>query len=177
MQNVQRGFTLLELLVTVAILGIVAAATLPNLGSFMASERSDAFITELTKTIKYAKAKANAVDEIVVICPVKDIDAGGACEVDWSENPIVAFVDTDNNTNFSPANDQMIRVIDKAAEDDIIQQAQGVGAIRIDGQGRLSQEHQFVFCPNGEGYTSTLQISVSGNTWKKGKNVLTCTTS
>ncbi|MDE3273481.1 GspH/FimT family pseudopilin [Pseudoalteromonas sp. G4] len=175
MKYVQQGITLLEIMVAVAILGIVSAITLPNLSPMLKAERADNFIDELSKTVKYARAKATTTDEFVVVCPIATPEAGGACSSDWENDPIVAFVDKGQDLNLSITNDMLIRVMSLPNRQDTVSQNKGSTAITIDGQGRVNQEHQFVICPNGESdNTSALQISVSGNTWKLGRNVLTC---
>ena len=177
MKYVQQGVTLLEVIIAVAILGIVSAIALPNLGPMLESDRADSFIDEFSRTVKYARAKATTADEFVVICPIADPDTGGSCTADWKNNPIVAFVDKGEDLNLSRSNDQIIRIMSLPSSSDNVSQDTGNTAITIDGQGRVNQEHQFVICPNGKNdNTSALQVSLSGNTWKLGRNVLTCGT-
>lgn len=177
MKYVQQGVTLLEVVITLAILGIVTAISLPNLGPMLESDRADNFIDEFSRTIKYARAKATSTDEFVVVCPIADPESGGACSSDWKNLPIIAFVDKAQDLNFNTTNDQLIRVMSLPNSNDKVSQEKGTTAITIDSQGRVNQEHQFVICPNGKNEnTSALQISVSGNTWQLGRNVLTCGT-
>ena len=175
MKKFQTGFTILELLITVVILGIIAAVSLPNYSSMLESERAENFIDEFSRTIKYARATASTSDEFVVICPIKIPENGGVCTNDWSKDPVVAFVDSDRNNTLDSANELTLRVMDIPSKRDIIKQEVGNGSIAIDGQGRLAQQHQFVICANGQNkHTSAIQVNISGNTWKLGKDVLTC---
>ncbi|WP_372766859.1 GspH/FimT family pseudopilin [Pseudoalteromonas sp.] len=177
MKHVQKGVTLLEVMIAVAILGIVSAIALPSLGPMLEADRADSFIDEFSRTIKYARAKATTTDEYVVVCPIASPQTGGACSADWKNNPIVAFVDKGQDLSFNTTNDMLIRVMSLPGSNDKVSQNKGNTAITIDGQGRVNQEHQFVICPNGKNEnTSALQVSVSGNTWKLGSNVLTCGT-
>lgn len=177
MKYVQQGITLLEVMIALAILGIVSAIALPNLGPMLESDRADSFIDEFSRTVKYARAKATTTDEFVVVCPIANPDSGGVCTSDWENNHIVAFVDKGKDLNLSISDDMLIRVMSLPSSQDRVSQEKGSTAITIDGQGRINQEHQFVICPNGKKENSSaLQISVSGNTWKLGRDVLTCGT-
>ena len=69
MKNKQNGFTLLELMVTVAIVGIIASIAIWNSSDMLEENRAENFLLELKRNISYARAQAASTDEIVIICP------------------------------------------------------------------------------------------------------------
>ena len=63
MHKGQKGLTLIELLIVVAILGIIAAVVIPNLGAFMTTGRISAANTEL-ENVKTASLAYYAENEL-----------------------------------------------------------------------------------------------------------------
>ncbi|MFO7996989.1 MAG: type II secretion system protein [Dehalococcoidia bacterium] len=62
MHKAQKGLTLIELLIVVAILGIIAAVVIPNLGAFMVTGRISAANTEV-ENVKTASLAYYAENE------------------------------------------------------------------------------------------------------------------
>ncbi|MCP4489100.1 MAG: prepilin-type N-terminal cleavage/methylation domain-containing protein [Gammaproteobacteria bacterium] len=66
------GFTLIELMVTVGIAGIVLAIAIPNMSEFLKNERLTAASNNLLGDIMLARSKAVELNQAVIICASDD---------------------------------------------------------------------------------------------------------
>lgn len=82
------GFTLVELMVTVAIIGIVAAVAVPAMQSMIMSSRLNGAAEELTSAVQVARSEATRRNATVRLCPTGD---GSTCSstAAWSRWIIV----------------------------------------------------------------------------------------
>ena len=83
MQSPNRGFTLYELIMTIALVGIVLAAGLPAFSSTLARNRQAVEINALFHAIHGARKESIMRRKVVSLCPSSD---GRHCEpgMDWS---------------------------------------------------------------------------------------------
>lgn len=111
-----RGFTLLELLVTLAILGISMSFAFPGLQNLQSvvALRSDAH--RLISSFKSARSHAILGRTPVVVCPAASADVAAAvasqitsaCGGDY-QNGWLVFEDRDGNREFSVSADKLLR--------------------------------------------------------------------
>lgn len=87
------GVTLIELMVTIAVLAVLAAAAAPNFKSFLHNSRLSADATRLFADLELARSEAARRNTTVTVCP---LGAGNTCSDDWTLRRIV-FVDADND--------------------------------------------------------------------------------
>ena len=79
-RQVQLGLTLVEILVAVAVLGVILAVATPSLAALMERRRVIAVAGELASLFNYAKSETNAIGNELVLHlePMSDMDASCA---------------------------------------------------------------------------------------------------
>lgn len=84
-----RGLTLIELMVTVAVIGVILVFATPNFSDFIAKRRVNSTVNQFAASMRVAKSEAQTVGRNVALCAV---DASGtACKggADWSSGWMV----------------------------------------------------------------------------------------
>ena len=66
----QKGFTLIELMVTIAILAIMTAIAIPNFSEWVAKRRVASVAEKVASQIRFARAEAARLNKPVYLCPV-----------------------------------------------------------------------------------------------------------
>jgi type IV fimbrial biogenesis protein FimT len=90
----QRGFTLGEVLTTLAVAGVGLSLVVPSLASVARSSRRAGAINELVSTLHVARSEAITRNAPVVVCPSAD---GRSCAAVAWESGWIRFVDRNGN--------------------------------------------------------------------------------
>ncbi len=94
-QNKNKGLTLVELLVTLSILGILLSVGVPSFNQFAANNRLNGYINSMHSNLALARSEAIKRNGRVAICKSAD---GSSCSNSggWDQG-WVGFVDPDND--------------------------------------------------------------------------------
>lgn len=84
-----RGFTVLELMITVAVLAIVLAAAVPSFRSAIQNNRMSASSNQMLTAFQHARSEALKRKVPVTVCASDTSASTPACGSDWSEGWIV----------------------------------------------------------------------------------------
>lgn len=161
-----NGFTLLELLVVVSILGTLAMLGLPSLEDMVARAETDSSSKSLQSALSLAKSEAIKRGESVSVCASND---GSDCATgQWSTGWIV-FVDSNADANGDAGSvdpgDTVVRNFSPAGE---VILTSTVDLLQYDyrGMGLNNAVQDFKFCPrdNDSDKARGLEISITGRT-------------
>lgn len=143
----QEGFTLGEVLATVAVLGVSLSLAIPSLEQASRSNRRATAINELVATLHVARSEALARNATIAVCPTAD---GQTCaRVGW-ESGWIRFVD--GNGNFRADNGEAVLGSSPALsgltiQSDAFRAAFAFGpAGRVSSPGTSPSGGDFIFC-------------------------------
>lgn len=162
----QRGFSLIELMVTVAVLAILLAIGLPSFQSSLRSNRLATATNELIASINLARSEAVRNPDGAAMCASSD---GATCTGTWDDGWIV-WIDRngDGNPDLTGADpDILLRYVEGQENVEITASTGGMGEkIRFDNRGRSLESRtmniQPETCPSGSELLRRVSLSLTG---------------
>ncbi|WP_448569065.1 GspH/FimT family pseudopilin [Thalassotalea ganghwensis] len=164
--NRTSGFSLLELMVSVSLIGILLAVGIPALGEFTLKSRVDNEISELRRLVLAARNTAVNTGQFVTLCPL----SGTTCQINNWQNQLSVFTNAVNTladaNTFNNATEILVKTKSATAAGDAIQSTQGqivfspTGGLASPGPVRLT------YCPSGRTDLSrAVIINISGSSF------------
>jgi len=150
----QHGFTLVELIVTIALLAILTTLAIPSFSEMLRQWRRDSATRELTTTLQLARSESIKSSRQIVVCPSTDQESC-ADGTEWNTGWIV-FVD-DGAGTLANAGNQVVNTDERVLK--VVSAQSGVASITSSGGVEWMQ-----FLPNGlmGSATTTLTVTPSG---------------
>ena len=106
--SAQAGFTLVELMVVLALVGIVAAIAAPSFSSFIANERLSSAANDLISDLMLARGSAATSGKHAIVCASINGTSCSNNASDWAIGRIV-FVDKNANGAYDAGTDTLIK--------------------------------------------------------------------
>lgn len=112
----QHGFTLYELLITVMIVGIVLAFSIPNMQAFTQNSRMTSTANDLHSAFHLARSESSRAKTNITICAsAKSMEGAANCGGTWDQGYIV-FVDQDGDLDRKGQEETVLRAQPAIAE-------------------------------------------------------------
>jgi type IV fimbrial biogenesis protein FimT/type IV fimbrial biogenesis protein FimU len=153
-----QGFTLTEVLIGIAIIGIISAVAMPSLNSFLIQMRVDSQISEIQRMVLTARNTAINLGQRTTLCPLAE---DNTCTNNW-QNSLSVFIDLNGNDTLND-DDILIKVKSAVTSIDNLTYSQNLplsylptGIIIANSNG------SFTYCPSDTTYRRGIQISASG---------------
>jgi len=154
-----RGFTLVELLVTMAIAAILMVVAVPAMQSFLADQSAAASADELAESLRLARTEATKRGMGVIICASQNTaNASPTCSTKGDDGWLTGWIIQDVDGNLIRVQNPMrgIGSVDSAGKDRLQFVANG-----MNGSGATS----FELTPTGDSVTTrirTVEVNAQG---------------
>lgn len=175
MNKVARGFTLVEMLVVLALAGILTVLAVPSFQTLLLSRRVQVALDGLAGDMRFARAEAIKRSSRVTICASLD---GASCQgagALW-KNGWIIFVPTAASGNFT-AGDEIVRVQGALTSIASIAAADGTSLPQFiyepTGWAKAAAQ-TFIVTPSGGAASRTLCISNQGRPAIRAEGVNSC---
>jgi len=108
-KRTQHGFTLYELMITVLIVGVVLAFSIPNMQAFTQNSRMTSTANDLHAAFHLARSESSRAKTNITVCASANSMAADAnCGGTWDQGYIV-FVDEEPDLNRSGGTETVLR--------------------------------------------------------------------
>ena len=168
--QLKKGFTLVELIVGIAIIGILLAVAIPGLSEFTIKSRVDSEISELHRIILTARNTAINTGQYVTVCPL----SGKNCQTTNWQNTLSVFTNEANTlanakvfeSTLVPASEFLIKVKNAASTGETIKSTKPIIVFSPTGKLASAGPVMLKYCPKGRADLSrAVEISLSGRAY------------
>jgi len=155
-----KGFTLVELMVTIAIAAVLLSVGIPSLTSLYEGYRAESEIRKVQQYLMLARNQAVSYGTRVTLCPL----SGSSCGSDWNsgfsifiDNGVIGTIDASSGVT-----DQIIKQVDAINSSDFLSFAASSISFTSDGLiATGSSSGTFGYCPGSKTSEESKGVDVS----------------
>lgn len=161
----QKGFTVLELVITILILSIGLALSIPSMSSMVNKNRADSHRNELYTSLLLARSEAAKSGSTVSLCPTTNASSCVANSSNWKPGWLI-FIDDNGDGSYDSTDDVILRVQEALSGELTLVWAatNSTQTIRYNSQGFLIDGGgEFSLCPNSGNDVEKRGIRLNGS--------------
>lgn len=161
MKKLQSGFTLVEMMVTVVVAGILIAVAAPSMNSLYEGMRARSSISTIESSLVFARSQAVSYGSRVSVCPLSTT----ACGTDWTQGFSV-FIDNGTAGTMDTTDgvaDIILRKVDSFNSNDFIKSDLSRYSFNPDGMVINGNSGTFRYCAGSTDSDSSEAISISAS--------------
>lgn len=157
-----QGFSLVEIMVTIAVLGVIAGIAIPSFSDFMDSSKRASFVSELGADFSLARTEAARRGKRVTVCVSSD---GKTCQnsaTDWATGWIIFSDITADGVLSAVDGDELLKRRTALSGNFSLIPAgfTRTGRIQFRPSGATDSEGALLLCKQGKSGTNGRQISI-----------------
>ena len=158
----EKGFTLIELIVAMAVASILIAVGVPSFQSMIQNGRQSAAYNGLMSELSYARSEAVKRSTSVVVC-ARATDTSCGSSASWNDGWLV-FVDQDMD-GLTPGTDDILRISSQLHDEQTVTSSDfdNDSFVRYMARGNTGSVGNFVICDErGSEYAKAINIVLTG---------------
>ena len=166
-KNAQAGFTLVELMITLVIAGIIMTQAVPSFGDMIARNRLVTQTNDLVADINLARSEAITRGARVILCrsaaPGATTPSCGGTTKTWTTGWLL-YAESDGTAGFlASGGDTLIRIGHPAhSVVTVMSDSAGDVSLTYNADGTASSTAVFAICDTNDGTTTGRQINING---------------
>lgn len=158
--KLSKGFTLLEIMVTVAIAGILSAIALPSFNDFLVRMRVDNEVIEIQRLLLTARNTAINTGLSITVCP---LTVTNTCQIPPNWAGRIGVIQLSAIIPINPINDVLIKEKSAIKLGDQLQFAFPSVTYNLTGQLLNNTVGTFSYCPQNKSiYSRGVTVALSG---------------
>jgi len=138
----ESAFTLVELMITIAVAAVVLTLGVPSFGRIIEQNQLSAYTNQLVSSLNFARSEAVRRNKSIKICHSNNATA---CNGTGYENGWIIFIDDDGD-NVLDATEELIRVNESLPTNYTF----NMDSFSFTGKGRADGQGTFVLCKGGD---------------------------